>query len=82
MYKATDRMMSFVYRCVKETPAGRNMVYSTESHSFEGVDYEDCLLYTSDAVLEVQVNTTSHPDIEATLAPEMCIRDSLSPSSS
>lgn len=41
MYKATDRMMSFVYRCVKETPAGRNMVYSTESHSFEGVDYED-----------------------------------------
>ena len=26
MYKATDRMMSFVYRCVKETPAGRNMV--------------------------------------------------------
>ena len=55
MYKATDRMMSFVYRCVTETPAGRNMVYSTESHSFEGVDYEDdgdkfptaCLLYTS-----------------------------------
>ena len=41
MYKATDRMMSFVYRCVKETAAGRNMVYSTESHSFEGVDYED-----------------------------------------
>lgn len=23
MYKATDRMMSFVYRCVKETPAGK-----------------------------------------------------------
>ena len=41
MYKATDRMMSFVYRCVKETTAGKNMVYSTESHSFEGVDYED-----------------------------------------
>ena len=41
MYKATDRMMSFVYRCVKETPAGKNMTYSTESHSFEGVDYED-----------------------------------------
>ena len=25
----------------KRQPAGRNMVYSTESHSFEGVDYED-----------------------------------------
>ena len=41
MYKATDRMMSFVYRCVKETPAGKSMTYSMESHAFEGVDYED-----------------------------------------
>lgn len=41
MYKALDRMMSFLYRCVKETPAGKNLTYNRESHTFDGVDYED-----------------------------------------
>ena len=41
MYKALDRMMSFLYRCVKETPAGKGMTYNKESHTFDGVDYED-----------------------------------------
>ena len=41
MYKATDRMMSFVYRCVKETPAGRNLAYNPDTHTFDGMDYED-----------------------------------------
>ena len=41
MYKATDRMMGFVYRCVKETEAGKNLTYNTEKHLFDGVDYED-----------------------------------------
>ena len=41
MYKALDRMMSFLYRCVKETPAGKNLTYNKESHTFDGVDYED-----------------------------------------
>ncbi|MFR6438533.1 MAG: hypothetical protein ACLUPA_04275 [Phocaeicola massiliensis] len=41
MYKALDRMMGFVYRCVKETPAGKNLSYNKESHTFDGVDYED-----------------------------------------
>ena len=41
MYKALDRMMGFLYRCVKETPAGKGMTYNKESHTFDGVDYED-----------------------------------------
>ena len=41
MYKALDRMMGFLYRCVKETPAGKNLTYNRESHTFDGVDYED-----------------------------------------
>ena len=41
MYKALDRMMGFLYRCVKETPAGKNLAYNRESHTFDGVDYED-----------------------------------------
>ena len=41
MYKALDRMMSFLYRCVKETPAGKNLAYNKETHTFDGVDYED-----------------------------------------
>lgn len=41
MYKATDRMMSFINRCVKETEAGKNMKYNPMTHLFEGVDYED-----------------------------------------
>ena len=41
MYKALDRMMSFLYKCVKETPAGKGMTYNKETHTFDGVDYED-----------------------------------------
>lgn len=41
MYKALDRMMSFLYKCVKETPAGKNLAYNKETHTFDGVDYED-----------------------------------------
>ena len=41
MYKAVDRMMSFIYRCVKETPAGRNLKYNPVTHTFDGVDYTD-----------------------------------------
>ncbi|MEO4947841.1 hypothetical protein ABHZ41_13935 [Bacteroides uniformis] len=41
MYKALDRMMGFLYRCVKETPAGKNLTYNKETHTFDGVDYED-----------------------------------------
>ena len=41
MYKAIDRMMSFVYTCVKETVAGKNLKYNSGTHTFEGVDYED-----------------------------------------
>lgn len=41
MYKALDRMMSFLYKCVKETPAGKNLAYNRETHTFDGVDYED-----------------------------------------
>ena len=41
MYKAIDRMMSFVYRCVKETQAGKNMTYDVAAHTFHGVDYTD-----------------------------------------
>ena len=41
MYKALDRMMSFLYKCVKETPAGKNLTYNKETHTFDGVDYED-----------------------------------------
>lgn len=41
MYKAIDRMMSFVYRCAKETTACRNMAYNTETKTFDGVDYAD-----------------------------------------
>ncbi|EJW94201.1 hypothetical protein EVA_17692 [gut metagenome] len=41
MYKALDRMMSFLYHCVKETPAGRTLTYNKVSHTFDGVDYED-----------------------------------------
>lgn len=41
MYKAIDRMMGFMYRCVKETPAGKNLRYNPGTHLFEGVDYED-----------------------------------------
>ena len=40
-YKAVDRMMSFIYRCVKETPIGKNLSYSKESHAFEGINYDD-----------------------------------------
>ena len=41
MYKALDRMMSFLYKCVRETPAGKNLAYNKETHTFDGVDYED-----------------------------------------
>ena len=41
MYKAVDRMMGFVYRCMKETEAGKNLTYNKETHLFESVDYED-----------------------------------------
>lgn len=41
MYKATDRMMGFVYRCIKETAAGKNLSYNKQTHQFEGMDYED-----------------------------------------
>ena len=41
MYKATDRMMSFIYRCIKETPAGKGLSYDTLTHTFTGMDYED-----------------------------------------
>jgi hypothetical protein len=41
MYKAVDRMMSFVYRCAKETEACKRMAYDTATHTFTGVDYTD-----------------------------------------
>ena len=41
MYKAIDRLMSFINRCVKETAAGRNVSYNTDSGAFSGVDYAD-----------------------------------------
>ncbi|MDO4158869.1 MAG: hypothetical protein Q4D41_00245 [Prevotellaceae bacterium] len=41
MYKAIDRMMSFIHDCVLETTAGANMTYNTETHTFDGVDYTD-----------------------------------------
>lgn len=41
MYKATDRMMGFIYRCVKETEIGKNLGYNTSTHSFEGINYDD-----------------------------------------
>ncbi|MDO4929633.1 MAG: hypothetical protein Q4E59_00710 [Bacteroidales bacterium] len=41
MYKAIDRMMTFIHDCVAETPAGANMTYNTTTHTFDGVDYED-----------------------------------------
>ena len=41
MYKAVDRMMSFVYTCAKETEACKRMKYDTATHTFTGVDYTD-----------------------------------------
>lgn len=41
MYKATDRLMSFIHKCVKETTAGSKMTYNTVTHGFSGVDYAD-----------------------------------------
>lgn len=41
MYKAIDRMMSFLYTCVKETTAGASLSYNTSTHTFDGVDYTD-----------------------------------------
>ena len=41
MYKAVDRMMSFIYKCAKETTACKSMKYDTVTHTFTGVDYED-----------------------------------------
>lgn len=41
MYKAIDRLMSFISRCTKETQAGSGMRYDTESGAFTGMDYAD-----------------------------------------
>ena len=41
MYKAVDRMMSFVYTCAQETEACKRMKYDTATHTFTGVDYTD-----------------------------------------
>lgn len=41
MYKSIDRLMSFISRCVKETTAGKNMSYDTETGIFTGMDYTD-----------------------------------------
>lgn len=41
MYKAIDRMMSFVYACVKETEAGKNVSYDTATKAFTGINYDD-----------------------------------------
>lgn len=41
MYMAIDRMMSFIYKCVKETEAGKNAAYNVETGLFDGVDYTD-----------------------------------------
>lgn len=41
MYKAVNRMMSFIYACAKETEACKQMEYDTSTHGFAGVDYTD-----------------------------------------
>ena len=41
MYKAIDRMMSFVYKCAMETKACKSMTYDTANNTFTGVDYTD-----------------------------------------
>ena len=41
MYKAIDRMMSFVNKCAKETEACKDMGYDMSTHTFTGVDYTD-----------------------------------------
>ncbi len=41
MYKSIDRMMGFIYECVRETTAGANIAYNAQTHTFSGVDYSD-----------------------------------------
>lgn len=41
MYKAVNRMMSFIHKCVKETEACKNISYDAVNNTFTGVDYTD-----------------------------------------